>query len=75
MSEDSFEGMTLGRIAGVIDVVTLKPGDLLVFTTDRLLSHDQTKALHDHVSAQAPDGVKCLVLSGGVAVGAVTVER
>ena len=75
MSETSIEEAGHLVAQGRINVVTLKPGDLLVFTCDRLLSRDQTEALHSYLLANAPAGVKCAVLGGGFSVSAVAVEE
>jgi Mg2+/citrate symporter len=52
--------------------LTLTAGDTLVLTLPYLPNKEQVEALTAHAAKSLPDGVKVLVLGGGVTVAAVT---
>lgn len=55
-----------------IEMVSVKPGDVVILTTHERLSTEQIDRLMSGIRNVLPDGVKALLLDGGVKMAVLT---
>lgn len=52
----------VGELFKVVEGLTVRPGDTLVFRLDSGIPEDQVQEFIDKANAHLPEGVKCLVV-------------
>lgn len=63
--------MAADELLGQVQALHLAPGDTLVLTVDRRLSHEEAERLRASLEARFP-GNKALVLEGGMALATIS---
>lgn len=69
MSDEQMKGEI--KFVGEMSVLNIKPDDVLVVTTEMLISHDQMKHIEEHIYSTFPNN-KVLVLSAGLKLGVLS---
>ena len=64
--------MNINAIEVTIGKVECKPGDVLVVSTERTLSDVQVHHIRGQLDAVMPDGVRALVMHGGLKLNVLT---